>query len=898
MTLATGTKLGRYEIRSKIGEGGMGEVYRATDLKLNRDVAIKVLPRTFLNDAERLARFQREAQVLASLNHTNIAAIYGVEEENGFRALVMELVEGPTLADRIAPGPIPLDDALEIARQIAEALEAAHERGIIHRDLKPANVKVTPEGTVKVLDFGLAKVFEGDAQVTDLSHSPTLIKGTQAGVILGTAAYMSPEQAKGKAVDRRADIWAFGCVLFEMLSGKQTFSGETLTDTLAAVVRAEPEWETLPQSTPDSMRRLLRRCLTKDPKQRLRDIGEARIVVSDPELQEGSIAGAVPAQAQSTWKRALPWAMVVLLAASLLAIWLMYVSHKPNTQPLLRASINLPTGFTLDKENSSLALSPDGKRLVFAASGSDGTSQQLWIRSMDSMITQSLPGTNGATYPFWSPDGRFVGFFADKKLKKTEISTGTVQNLCDAIEGRGATWSKRDVIVFAYAAFGPLSEVSAAGGTPVQLTSVERADVTHRNPHFLPDGKRLLFFRGGSSSRSEKTDGIYSLDLETKTVEQIANEQSEGIYLEPGYLIFVRDGNLMAQPIDTDRLRTSGQAIPIAEKVFFNPLRLTGGYSLSATGLLVFDGERGIVRSQLTWFDIEGKSLGTVSGPASFISFSISPDGKRAEALVLGTDTHTQLWMFDLNRGIASRFTSGSEDFYPGIWSPDGRLVAYSGAGEPSFLYLQPSNSSSEPQKISTTQGSLIPTSWSPNGEMIVFNSQTSLGVDLWIQPLNGDKKAYPFLATPANEIAGTISPDGHWIAFISNESGRYELYVTSFPSSGVRRQISSDGADAPQWLNGGSQLAYINAERKLIRVNVNVKGQEFVLGESHIVFGGKPLPSLGMSGTALPHPLGGWDVPVYISSDGMRILLPVPLETNAAPSLTLVTNWTAALQR
>src|SRR5215471_3066889 len=524
MNINAGTRLGRYEIRAKIGEGGMGEVYRATDPKLNRDVAIKVLPGTFMNDAERLARFQREAQVLASLNHTNIATIYGVEEENGFRALVMELVEGPTLADRIASGPMPLDDSLAIAGQMAEALEAAHERGIIHRDLKPANVKVTLEGTVKVLDFGLAKVFESEAQVSDLSHSPTLVKGTQAGVILGTAAYMSPEQAKGKVVDRRADIWAFGCVLFEMLSGKQTFSGETLTDTLAAVVRAEPEWDTLPQSTPDSIRKLLRRCLTKDSRQRLRDIGEARIVVSEPPVEHGSIVRAMPAQTQSNWKRLLPWTIVLIVAAGLLAISLIYLSRKPITQPVLRSSINLPTGFNLDSANNSLALSPDGKRLVFAATGPDGKAQQLWIRSMDSMTIQSLPGTNGATYPFWSPDGRFVGFFADKKLKKTEVATGTVQNLCDVIDGRGASWSQRDVIVFAAAAFGPLSEVSASGGTPVQITSVERNDITHRNPHFLPDGKRLLFFQG-SASRSETTNGIYSFDLETKKVEQIANEQ-------------------------------------------------------------------------------------------------------------------------------------------------------------------------------------------------------------------------------------------------------------------------------------------------------------------------------------------------------------------------------------
>jgi Tol biopolymer transport system component len=422
------------------------------------------------------------------------------------------------------------------------------------------------------------------------------------------------------------------------------------------------------------------------------------------------------------------------------------------------------------------------------------------------------------------------------------------------------------------------------------VTTVERNDFTHRNPHFLPDGKRLLFFNGSLSSRSQKTNGIYSLDLETKKVEQVANEKGEGIYVEPGYLVFVRDGNLMAQLIEADRLSTSGQAIPIAEKVSFNSLRFTGGYSLSATGLLVFDGGLGIVKSQLTWFDIEGKSLGTVGGPASFISVSISPDEKDAAARVLGKDARMQIWMYDLNHGIASRFTGGLEDFSSGAWSPDGRILAYTPGGGSSSLYLQPTNASSEPQKISTPESIPWPLSWSPDGEMIVFTSQTSLGVDLWIQPLNGDKKAYPFQQTPANEIEGSISPDGHWIAFISDESGKYELYVTSFPTPGVKRQISSDGADAPQWLNGGRELAYINAERKLILVNVKVKGQEFALGESHIVFGGKPLPSS-------PHNPNDWDVPVYISSDGKRILLPVPIET-ASPSLTLVTNWTASLQR
>ena len=863
----------------------MGEVYRARDTKLNREVAIKVLPESFAQDAERVARFQREAQVLASLNHPNIAAIYGLEESDGIRALVMELVEGPTLADRIAADTIPLDEALAIAKQIAEALEVAHERGIIHRDLKPANVKVTPDGTVKVLDFGLAKVFEEDSKATDLSHSPTLIKGTQAGMILGTAAYMSPEQAKGKAVDRRADIWALGCVLFEMLSGEQTFGGETLTDTLAAVVRAEPDWGALPTTTPGEIRRLLRRCLTKDPKQRLRDIGEARIVLGEPykEVVDGKPSGVVPAPPPSAWKRFLPWTLVVLLSAGL---GLIYVSRAPKAQSLLRSSINLPTGFSLDRNNSSLALSPDGQRLVFAAAGDDGKGQQLWLRSLDSLTIQLLAGTSGATYPFWSPDGRYVGFFADQRLKKTEISSGTVQTLCDAVDGRGASWSRKDVIVFAPQPIGPLFEVSAAGGTPVQVTSVESTDVTNRNPHFLPDGERLLFY-SGKTTTGGKENGIYCLDLETKKVELVARENSEGIYVEPGYLVFVRNGNLMAQPFDARRLSLAGQAVPIAERVLYNPDRFTGGYSLSDTGLLLFDSGSGVVKSQLTWFEVGGKKLGTVGEPGAFLSISISPDGKRAVAHV--GNAPESLWMYDLNRGNARRFTSGSEAFFTPAWSPDGRLVVYTGSKR--YLYLQASDAISEVQKLQTGQITAIPDSWSPDGRMVVLASQTSQGGDLWIQSLEGDKKSYPFLVTPANEIEGAISPDGRWIAFASDETGRYELYVTSFPSPGGKRQISSDGADAPQWLNDGRELAYINAERKLVIVDVNARAQEFEIGQSHVLFGGKPLP-------ARPHDPSGWDVPVYLTSDGKRILLPVPMETDSSRPLTLVTNWTTALKR
>jgi Tol biopolymer transport system component len=547
----------------------------------------------------------------------------------------------------------------------------------------------------------------------------------------------------------------------------------------------------------------------------------------------------------------------------------------------------------LDPDNSSLALSPDGQRLVIAASSSDGKGQQLWLRSMDSLTIQPLPGTTGATYPFWSPDSRYVGFFADKKLKKIDITTGAVQALCDAPEGRGASWSNREVIVFAPAAFGPLLKIPAVGGIPAQMTSVDKSDITNRNPHFLPDGQRLLFYSGSLLKKSTmKGNGIYSLNLETNKIELVAAEISEGIYVHPGYLVFIRDGNLMAQPIDNKTLHTTGQAVPIAEHVLFNPDRATGAYSLSDTGLLVFQDGSGIGRTQLTWFDaIGGDKLGSIGEPAGFVSVAISPDGRRTQTKVRGSDAHFSLWIYDLTRGVGTRLTSGSVDFSSLAWSSDGRQVAYTSNEDSASLYLQPSDASLEPQKIPLEQTLMVSGSWSPNGDTIIFTTQSLQGGDLWIQHLTGDKKAYPFIVTPANEIAATISPDGRWAAFTSDENGRPELYVTSFPSAGVKRQITSDGADAPQWLSGGREIAYINAERKLKIVKVEGQGNSFDIGESRVLFGGKPLP-------ALPHHPEDWDVPVYITSDGKRILLPVPIQGDASRSLTLVTNWTAALQK
>ena len=889
VTLTTGTKLGRYEIRSKIGEGGMGEVYRAYDEAMHRDVAIKVLPAALSTNKDRLARFEQEARTAGSLNHPNILVIHHIETQDGAPYIVSELLEGETLRERMGGVALPQRKAIDYSLQTAQGLATAHEKGIIHRDLKPENLFITKDGRVKILDFGLAKLVPSEDQ--SQAEAPTRRVNTDPGMVMGTIAYMSPEQVRGKPAEHRSDIFSFGAILYEMLSGRRAFRGESTADTISAILREDPpELSSTNRGINPALERVVNHCLEKSPEERFhsaRDLAFAIEALSGPAMTSESATTILAALPTSKRKRRemIAWALVVLLTLGLSLISLMYISRAPKAQSLLRSSISLPKGFTLDPNNSSLAVSPDGRRLVFAASGDDGKGQQLWLRSMDSLTIQPLAGTIGATYPFWSPDGRYVGFFADQKLKKTEISSGLVQVLCDAVNGRGASWGRQDIIVFAPQAFGSLFEVAAAGGRPIQVTSVESKEVTHRLPHFLPDGNRLLFFLG-KTTVTEHDKGIYSLDLATKKVMLVAKEESEGIYVEPGYLIFVRNGNLMAQSFDERSLHLDGQAVPIAEHIFYNPDRSTGAYSLSDSGLLVFDSGSGVVKSQLTWFEVGGKKLGTVGEPAAFLAISISPDGRRALATI-GNEPQG-VWMYDLNRGSASRFTSGSEEAFTPLWSPDSRQVVYT--GQTRNLYLRASDGISEAQKLQAGQITNVPCSWSPDGRLIVFATQTSQGGDLWIQSLEGDKKSYPFLVTPANEVEGTISPDGRWIAFVSDETGRYELYVTSFPSPGGKRQISSDGADAPQWLNGGRQLAYLNAERKLVIVDVNAKEQEFGIGQSQVLFGGKPLP-------ARPSAPDSWEVPAYLTSDGTRILLPVSVETDSGLALNLVTNWTTALK-
>jgi Protein kinase domain/WD40-like Beta Propeller Repeat len=663
-----GASIAHYRIVSKLGEGGMGAVYRATDTKLSRDVAIKVLPPAFAEDAARMARFEREAQVLASLNHPNIAAIYGIEAG----AIVMELVDGADLA-----GPVPVDAAIAYAKQIAAGLEAAHEKGIVHRDLKPANIKVTPDGTVKLLDFGLAKATETAQSASMATQSPTLsLAMTQAGMILGTAAYMAPEQARGKAVDRRADIWAFGVIFFELLTGGLLFGGgETVSDSLAAVLTREPDFGKLPADTPPRVRRLLERCLCKDPKLRLRDIGEARIALNEPEQ--------VPPVALLPAKRAwLPWALAATLAVAAGALWLR--PKTPDAAPVLtRVAIPLPTGVTLPRASAApqAVPSPDGRQLVYV--GAIDGQEYLFLRPMGSLSARRLEKTEGATQPFWSPDGQFIAFFADQRLKKIPVSGGSPQTVCEIGSGdsgnntNGGTWSRDGVIVFAEGLGAPLQRVSAAGGAAKAATSLKQTgDLSHSWPQFLPDGRHVLYF---ALSKDAARTGAYVQELGSSQRVLVLRTPYRAVWAPPGCLLFVQEGTLFAQRMNPKTFQLEGEPAPIAEDVSVNEGNGRSPMAVSETGVLIYRGVRSVRNSQLTWFDREGKPIGTVGAPGGYFRLTLSPDEKNVALTVRSGTGKWDAWLMDLATAVPARLTRDGKIWYAGLaWSPDSRRLAIS----------------------------------------------------------------------------------------------------------------------------------------------------------------------------------------------------------------------------
>ncbi len=898
-SIDTGSRLGPYEILSPLGAGGMGEVFRARDTRLGREVALKFLPEGFVDDPERHARFEREAKLLASLNHPHIATLYGLEHLDGQHALAMELVDGDGLDKRIERGAIPLEEAIPIALQVADALEAAHEKGIVHRDLKPANVKVRPDGTVKVLDFGLAKAWEEQAGDSDPAFSPTITgHHTRAGVILGTAAYMSPEQARGKAVDKRADIWAFGVVVYEMLTGRRAFEGEEITDVLASVLRQEIDWSALPAEVPSRIRGLLERCLDRDPRRRLRDIGEARLVLAGGEPL--SATGAAPASstsapsaAASPARSALPWVLVAVLAVALAAVGAVAVVRgRPAARRPVRSFLLPPdkTSFAFDGAIGGPELSPDGTRLVFVARDAGGKTS-LYVRPLDSQAALPLAGTDGASYPFWSPDGRYVGFFVPGKLKKIDAAGGPPETICAAASGRGGTWNRDGVIVFAPDLYGSLERVASAGGAATALTvsGVAAQQTSQRWPAFLPDGRHFLFWAGGPLNASEvKTDGIYVGSLEDAASAFLEQADSDAVYAPPGYLLFQRDQSLMAQPFDASARKLTGEAFPIAEQVA-NPQNYRRGcFTASDDGTLAYQtGDIGLV--QAVWVDASGRQVGSVGEPRALEAIRLSPDGLRMAEQAAGANSkNSDVWIVDLARGVRTKFTFGSAlHIYP-VWSPDGERIVYTSNVQGHLdLFIKSASGAGDAEPLVVSEANKYPTDWSPDGRFLavmVVEPGKRTGSDIWMLSMP-DRKFSPFLATEANEAGATFSSDGRWLAYQSNASGRPEIYVTPFPTPGGKWQVSQDGGVQATWRRDGKALYFRSLEGKLMEAAVAERGSAVEVGTPRELFQAQ---LAGFGGTA-------W---VYAAAPGGDRFLVLRSQQAGPNPLTLVTNWTSGLRR
>ncbi len=875
MALTAGARIGPYEVTSPLGEGGMGVVFRARDVKLQRDVALKLLPDHFADDPDRLLRFEREAQVLASLNHPNIAQIYGLEDSGNTRCIVMELVDGDTLQERLRRGPIPMDEALHAAEQIATALEAAHERGIVHRDLKPANIKLTRDGIVKVLDFGLAKTFQ-EGQQAALSNSPTLVTASGPGVILGTAAYMSPEQAKGKEADRVSDVWALGCVLYEMLTAHPVFEGETAGEILAGVMKTEPDWKRLPVDTSVSIRRLLRRCLHKDRKNRLQHIGDARIEINEarsaPDI-DGNLAPGVP---QRTGRLAWMSAFVFLFLSVVAAIVWIGRAGVPAPPPEVRLEITTPP----TPDPTSLAISPDGQKIVFVAT-SDAR-PRLWLRSLDSVSARPLAGTDGGFFPFWSPDNRSIGFFADGKLERIDIDGGLVRALANAPNPLGGAWNRDGTIIFTPNYSSPIFQISAAGGEAAPLMQTDAQQAGQRFPQFLPDGRHFLYYVQSSA----ESPGVYAGQLDGGAAQRLLDADAPAVYASQ-HLLFVRQGTLFAQEFDPERLALSGNPFPIAEQIAVDGASSSTGLSASAAGPFIYRAGLGGGQRQFVWFDRSGKEIGNVSDPdnAGPVNPSMSSDGRRI-VMQRAVNGNMDIWMLDLGRGLLSRFTFDTTSDGMPAWSPDASRIVFTSNRKGVFdLYQKPATGAGSEDLLLATPNNKAPLDWSPDGRFILYRSPgPTTGFDLWALPMDGERKPFPVVQTNFEERDGQFSPDGKWIAYQSNESGRVEIVVQPFPGPGGKLQISTNGGAQVRWRANGKELFYIALDGRLMAVPIRLPSN----GQS--VEADAPVP---LFPTRVGGAVQGTNKQQYVvSADGQRFLMNTVVTEAGASPLTVILNW------
>jgi hypothetical protein len=900
-----GQTLSHYRVTAAVGAGGMGAVYRATDTSLQREVAIKVLPSEVVKDPDRLARFKREAHLLAALNHPNIAAIYGLEEADGMPFLALELVEGEDIKQRLARGAIPLDEALEIARQIAEALEEAHSKGIVHRDLKPANVKLTPDGKVKVLDFGLAKAWAGDAADGSsanamLSQSPTLAHtGTVAGLILGTAAYMSPEQARGKRVDRRADVWSFGVLLWEMLTGRTLFAGDTVTDVIAAVVTKEPDLDALPARTPRAVRRLLSRCLRKDPRTRLPDIGAARLELQEviagtgeadaPAADFAALAGAGRRrQLRERWA----WAIVALAATGLAsALAFVHLREVDEPKPAARFTVEAPDGWTFALDFGWPVPSRDGRQVVFRAlpaGRDDGVGAMLWVRPLESLTARPLAGTEGATgdIPVWSPDGQSLGFFAGGELRRLSLIDGTVQRICAVPPGGngGSDWNAAGTILFsAGGVSGLIYSVVATGGDATVLMTLDlaRGETAHHSPQFLPDERRFLFrILGGEKA------GTYVAALGAPNERQLAAPSSLRHVYAAGHLLFVRDGTLLAQAFDVEKAVLRGGPVAIASSVVtWATVSDYAWFDVSRAGTLAYLSGAGASRQrQLAWLDRKGAPLGTVGAPGDYGQLSLSPDGRNV-ALEVRTEQGFDVWVMDVARGVASLVTNRAGDDRDPVWSRDSRSLVFSAMGAEKGVLRRKGLRAADPETLLTESADEDHAEYlSRDEETLLFVRRTADDAQsVWALSIKSGKLE-PVFDARFRVDEPQLSPDERWLAYVSRESGRDEVYLEPFRRAGDRVRVSVDGAGQPKWRGDGKELFYTTPGDLLMSAAVRAVGERLEVSLPTRLF-----EIRGLQGT-------GYD-DYAPSPDGQRFLVKQLVEETRKPQLQIVTNWTSLLQ-
>ncbi len=895
MTLAAGTKLGPYEILAPIGAGGMGEVYKARDARLERTVAVKVLPPHLSSNPELRQRFEREAKTISQISHPHICALYDVNREGETEYLVMEYLEGETLADRLGKGPLPAEQLLKYGIEIADALDKAHRQGIVHRDLKPGNVMLTKSG-VKLLDFGLAKfqaagrdVSSGVSRLaTEMQASQPL---TERGTVLGTFQYMAPEQLEGKDADSRSDIFSFGAVLYEMATGKKAFSGSSQASLIGAILRDDPPAiSEISPMIPPALNRVVKTCLAKDPEDRFQTAHDAKLQLQWV-VEGGSQAGvAAPVVARRKNREKLAWgiAAAAIVAAGLATAG--YLRRAPHENLKVSAFLLPPEKSDWDMggpNSGSLTVSPDGRHATFAAKDGDGKIV-LWLRSLGELGAKPIAGTQGATFPFWSPDSRFLAFFAEGKLQKVDISGAPPLPLCEAPNGRSGGWNRDGVILFSPDSTTGLFRVPAAGGAPKPATTLDpvRAETTHRWAAFLPDGRHFLYMAGSHSTGSKsESNAIYvgALDSNEKTL--LLQARSNVVYAS-GYLLYMRERILLAHRFDASARRLIGEAVPVAEGVQYDPAYFHGVFAASDDGVLLYAlGAAGSLATRLCWVDRAGKPVSEPFGePAEYASLGLSPDGQRIAAGINDPASGaTSIWLFD-GRGVRSRFTFGDLSDSP-VWSRDGSHIAFQRLNKQSIadIHVKPVGGAGDETSVFHSDRPALPDDWSPDGRFLLVdllsrNSPTK--GDVWVVPLSGDKKPYPFLATEFNERSAAFSADGKWVSYVSNESGRDELYVVPFPGPGPKYQVSTNGSQGGAFFKGDKEILYGTLENEAVSVQIKT----------------------GPSGLEVGSPTTLFKVPtvtsIAISPDGERVLLAALPQGAAAARVALVTNWKAGLEK